>query len=157
MQLTYDEIIDVLNLKYISTKRIGYSLKPNIYNVVDLHNTLKNILPDKVKINVTIDERKYKTDLKINQTLMFTNKSFFYTTLGFTQSHQGTLNDIEEIYQILPGSYKSDKPVNITGIDKVHLKCNVVDGSIVNGVREPVLFFFLQINHPTIKYTKNQS
>ena len=41
MQLTYDEIIDVLNLKYIPSKRMGSSLKPNIYNVVDLNNTLK--------------------------------------------------------------------------------------------------------------------
>ena len=139
MQLTYNEIIDILDLKYIPTKRIGYSIEPNIYNVVDLNKALKYILPNNVKINVTIDERKYKTDLKINQTLIFTNKSFFYTILGFTQSDQGPLNDIEGFYQILAGSYKSDKPINITGIDKVHLKCNVVDGSIVNGVREPIL------------------
>ena len=84
MQLTYDEIIDILDLKYIPTKRIGYSLKPIIYPISDINETLKNILPDNVKINVTIDERKYKTDLKINQTLIFTNKSFFYTILGFT-------------------------------------------------------------------------
>ena len=58
MQLTYDEIIDVLNLKYNSTKRLGYSLKPNIYNVVDLNNTLKN-LPD-VKTSVTMDEKSIK-------------------------------------------------------------------------------------------------
>ena len=89
MQLTYNEIIDILDLKYIPTKRVGYSIEPNIYNVVDLNKTLKNILPNNVKINVTIDERKYKTDLKINQTLIFTNKSFFYTILGFTQSQQG--------------------------------------------------------------------
>ena len=43
---------------------------------------------------------------------------------------------------MIAGSYKSDKPINITGIDKVHLKCNVVDGSIVNGVREPILYSF---------------
>ena len=49
MQLTYDEIIDVLNLKYISTKRIGYSLEPGIYEIVDLNNTLKHILPNIVK------------------------------------------------------------------------------------------------------------
>ena len=84
MQLTYDEIINVLDLKYIPTKRMGYSIEPNIYNVVDLNKTLKNILPNNVKIDFTIDERKYETDLKINQTLMFTNKSFFYTILGFT-------------------------------------------------------------------------
>ena len=141
-QLTYDEIINILDLKYIPAKRMGYSIEPNIYNVVDLNKTLKNILPNNVKINVTIDERKYKTDLKINQTLIFTDKSFFYTILGFTQSHQGPLNDIEGFCQRIPGSYKSDKPINITGIDEVHLKCNVVDGSIVNGVREPILYSF---------------
>ena len=95
MQLTYNEIINILDLKYIPTKRIGYSIKPNIYNVVDLNKTLKNILPDNVKINITIDERKYKTDLKINQTLIFTYKSFFYTVLGFTQSHSYPLDEIE--------------------------------------------------------------
>ena len=76
-QLTYDEIIDVLDLKYFTTKRMGYSIEPNIYNLVDLNKTLKNILPNNVKIDINIDERKYKTDLKINQTLIFTNKSFF--------------------------------------------------------------------------------
>ena len=153
-KLTYDEIMDILDLKYIPTKRTGYSLEPNIYNVVDLNNTLKNFLPDNVKIDVTIDERKYKTDLKINQTLIFTNESFFYTILEFTQSHQGPLNDIEGFYQILPGSYKSDKPINITGIDKVHLKCNVVDGSIVNGVREPILYSFALDQPPGHKIYK---
>ena len=82
MQLTYNEFIDILDLKYISTKRIGYSIEPNIYNVVDLNKTLKNILPNNVRIDITIDERKYKTDLKSNQTLIFTKKSFFYTILG---------------------------------------------------------------------------
>ena len=36
-------------------------------------------------------------------------------------------------------SYKSKMPVNITGIDKVHLKCDCIDRSIVNGNREPIL------------------
>ena len=49
MQLTFDKNIDILDLKYFLTKRIGYSLNPNIYNVVDINNTLKNILPNIVK------------------------------------------------------------------------------------------------------------
>ena len=57
LQLTYGEIIDILDLKYIPTKRIGYSLKPNIYQISDKNNTVKNILPDNVKISVTIDEK----------------------------------------------------------------------------------------------------
>ena len=58
MQLTYDEIINILDLIYILTKRMGYSIEPNIYNVVDLNKTLKNILPNNIKINVSIDEKK---------------------------------------------------------------------------------------------------
>ena len=154
MQLTYDEIMDVLDLKYITTKRTGYSLNPGIYEIVDLNNTLKYILPDNVKVDVTIDDIRLKSNLKINQTLIFTGKSFFYTILGFTQSHQGPLNDIEGFYQILPGSYKSNKPINITGIDKIHLKCDCIQGSIVNGVREPILFSFALSSPPGHKIYK---
>ena len=57
MQLTYDEIINILDSKYIPTKSMGYSIEPNIYNVVDLNKTLKKILPNNIKINVSIDER----------------------------------------------------------------------------------------------------
>ena len=38
------------------------------------------------------------------------------------------------------GTRKSEKPVMITATDKVHLKCDSVDGSNVNGIREQTLF-----------------
>ena len=60
MQLTYDEIIDILDLKNNPTKRTGYSLNPGIYEVVDLNNTLKYILPDNMKVNATIDDVRLK-------------------------------------------------------------------------------------------------
>ena len=153
-QLTYDEIMDILDLKYTPTKRTGYSLSPGIYEVVDLNNTLKHILPDNVKINITIDDIRLKSNLKTNQTLLFTNKSFFYTILGYSPSHQGPLNDIRGFYQILPGNYKSDRPINITGIDKVHLKCDCIQGSITNGVREPILYSFALSSPPGCKLYK---
>ena len=154
MRLSYDEIMDILNLKYIPTKRTGYSLDLGIYEVDDLNNTLKYILPDNVKISVTIDDIRLKSNLKTNQTLIFTHKSFFYTLLGYTQSHHGPLNDIEVFYQISAGSYKSDRPNNITGIDKVHLKADCIQGSIVNGVREPILFSFALSSPPGHKIIK---
>ena len=79
MRLSYDEIMDMLDLKCIHTKRTGYSLNPGIYEVVDLNNPLKHILPDNVKVNITIDDVRLKSNLKTNQTLFFTEKSFFYT------------------------------------------------------------------------------
>ena len=41
MRLSYDEIMNILDLKYIPTKRMGYSLNPGIYEVADLNITLK--------------------------------------------------------------------------------------------------------------------
>ena len=71
MRLSYDEIMDILDLKYIPTKRTGYSLDPGIYEVIDLNNTLKYILPDNVKVNITIDDIRLKSNLKINQTSIY--------------------------------------------------------------------------------------
>ena len=154
MQLTYNEIIDILDLEYIPTKRIGYSLNPGIYEVVDLNNTLNYILPDNVKINVTIDDVRLKSNLKINQALIFTEKSFFYTILGFFRSHSYPLDDIDGFYQLIAGSYKGNKPINITGIDKIHLKSDCIQGSIVNGIREPILYSFALSSPPGHKIYK---
>ena len=154
MRLSYDEIMNILDLKYIPTKRTSYSLSPGIYEVIDLNNTLKFILPDNVKVNITIDDIRLKSNLKINQTLIFTERSFFYTILGFAQSRSYPLDDIDSHYQLIAGSYKSDKPINITGIDKVHLKCDCIQGSIVNGVREPILFSFALSSPPGHKIYK---
>ena len=95
-----------------------------------------------MKVSVTIDDIRIKANLKNNQTLIFTEKSFFYTILGFIQSRSYPLDDIEGFYQLIAGSYKSDIPINITGIDKVHLKCVCIQGSIVNGIREHILYSF---------------
>ena len=115
--------------------------------MVDLNNTFKYILPDNLKVLVTIDIR-LKSNLKTNQTLTFTDKSFLYTILGFTKSHSHPLDDIEGFYRLVAGSYKSDTPINITGIDKVHLKCDCINGSIVNGIREQILYSFALSSPP---------
>ena len=95
-----------------------------------------------MKINVTIDEKIYKSNLKNNQTLISTIKSFFYTILGFTQLHSYPLDEIDSFYQLIPGSYIYDKPINITGIDKVHLKFDCIDDSMMNGIRKPISYSF---------------
>ena len=154
MRLSYNEIMNILDLNYIPTKRTGYSLNTGIYEVVDLSNTLKHILPHVVKVNITIDDIRLKSNLKINQFLIFTAKSFFYTILRFTQSRSYPLDDIDTFYQLIAGSYKSDKPINITGIDKIHLKCDCIQGSIVNGIREPILYSFALSSPPGHKIYK---
>ena len=86
--------------------------------MIDLNNALKYILPNSVKVYITIDDIILKSNLKTNQTLLFTNKIFFYTILGYTQSHQGPLNDIKGFYQILAGSYQGDWPTTLQELIK---------------------------------------
>ena len=52
------------------------------------------------------------------------------------------------------GTHTSEKPVMITTTDKVHLKCDCVDGSIVNGIREQILFSFILSAPPGYKIIK---
>ena len=47
------------------------------------------------------------------------------------------------IYFDSPGVYTSEKILNLSAIDKSHLKCDVIDGSVQNGVRQPILFGFI--------------
>ena len=41
------------------------------------------------------------------------------------------------------GVYSSEKIFNLSIINKIHLKCDVFDGSIQDGVRQPILFSFV--------------
>ena len=110
-----------------------------------------------MKVSITIDHVRLKSNLKIIQTLIFTEKSFFYTILGFTQSHSYLFDDIDGFYQLIAGSCISDKPINLTGIDKVHLKCYCMHGSIVNGCRAAILYSFALDKPPGHRIYKEPS
>ena len=60
-----------------------------------------SLLLDDVKVNITIDDIRLKSNLTTNKTIRFTKNSFFYTKLGFTQSHSGTLGDFEGFVHLL--------------------------------------------------------
>ena len=107
--------------------------------MIDLNRILEHFLPDNVKVTNKIDDIRLKSNLNIKQTLLISKKSFFYTILGFVESHSG---DIEGFVHLIPGLYKSVNLNNITGIDKIHLKRDCIDGSIVNGIRNSILYSF---------------
>ena len=141
-QLTYDKTIEILNLKYIPTKGIGFSIPPTTYEIIDNSGMLKHSPPKEVKVDITIDDIRLETNIKINQTLIFTEKFFNTTILGFTQSRFYPLDDVDGFYQSIAELYNSDKPFIITVIDEIHIKRDCIFGSIVNGTREPILYSF---------------
>ena len=65
--------------------------------------------------------------------IRFDENSFFSTILGFTPGwHYKHYNQ-----------YLSQKIVNLSSTNKIHLKCDAIDGSVVNGVRQPILYSFV--------------
>ena len=56
MELTYSEIEKILDVKYIDTSTIGYTLPPGIYEIDDKNLMLKNLFPNEVKLNIKIDD-----------------------------------------------------------------------------------------------------
>ena len=77
------------------------------------------------------------------------------TTLNpihFTSELNKVLGFTNKDYQA--GTHTSEKQVMITTTDKVHLKCDCVDGSIVNGIREQILFSFSLSAPPGYKIIK---
>ena len=99
---------------------------------------LKRLLPNNVKISFIIDDIRLKSKLNINQTSIFTKKISFYTVLGSVKSYPAVLGDVGGFFKKIPGSYKSNEPNNIRGIDK----SDCINGSVIKGTREPFSYSF---------------
>ena len=84
LQLTYDEFFDILDVKFRAGLTKGYTLVPGNYEVSDINKMLKSLLPEEVKVNVTTDDIRLKSNLTTNETIRFTKKSFFFVISGFT-------------------------------------------------------------------------
>ena len=63
-----------------------------------------------------------------------------YKILDSTQSLLGPLGYIEGFIQLILELYESNRPTNTIGIDKVYIKCDCINASVVNGTREPILY-----------------
>ena len=122
--------------------------------MVDVNITLKYIWPDNVKISVTVDDVSINSNFKSFQSLIFTKNLFFYIILGITRWHSYPLDDIDGFYQLIAGSYRSDRPIKLTGIDNVHLKCDCINGSIVSGAIKSILYSFALSSPPGHKIYK---
>ena len=109
----------------------GIQLTPGAYELVDINASVKQISNKSdydFKFNIILDIISMKSVLTTSNLIHFNSE--LNKVLGFTHT----------VYP--PGTHTSEKPVMITTTDKVHLKCDCVDGSIVNGIREQILFSF---------------
>ena len=128
-------ILDLYGIGSVSNC-LGIEIPPGAYELDDISNSIQQELisscssslnPD-LKINIKADTISMKSILKTSKPIYYNSE--LNTLLGFTKT------------DYTAGTHKSEKPVMITTTDKVHLKCDCVDGSIVKGIREQILFSF---------------
>ena len=77
MELTYDEIVDIFDVKYIAGSTTGRTLTPGMYEIIDINLMLKFSLPNELKVIITIDDIRLRSNLTTNKTIKFTKISFF--------------------------------------------------------------------------------
>ena len=113
MGLTYSEVDKVVDTKYFAKLTISFTLPASVYEIIDINWFLKTLLPNEVKLNIKIDDIRLRSNLTTNKIMRFTEKSFFYTILGFTQSHSGPLDDIERLLKYYWAPIRAMNPVKL--------------------------------------------
>ena len=128
-----------LILKQYKEKFFTYELDPGNYTIEDLQKAVYPFGDHENTLQIEYDDLNKKINLILTRfgdtfgTLRFVEKSFFHTLLGFTP-----------YWDYKPGVYTSDKVIlNLNTINKIHLKCDCIDGSIQDGIRQPILFSFV--------------
>ena len=147
VDLVEDDIkvfLDKYNASFIT-----YKLEPGIYTSKDLSEALFNILqPEYPKssseIVIEFDDFIRKSKLVVNPGIIaikFDEKSFFNKIFGFFSGW-----DYKHYNE-----YTSQKIVNLSKTNKIHLKSNVIDGSIQNRLRQPIIYSFVLNKKPGYK------
>ena len=129
-------VLDEYNSNFLT-----YELAPGIYSYRDIAEAVFYILQSdypqsNCEILIRLDDITRKTKLVVRSGIIairFDEKSFFSTILGFTPGW-----DYKHYNQ-----YLSQKIVNLSSTNKIHLKCDAIDGSVVDGVRQPILYSFV--------------
>ena len=137
--------INLPPFEIIENDFFGIQLTPGDYELVDINKAIEQKINESnydFKIDIQADTISMKSVLTTSNPIHFNSRSNIL--LRFTNKD----------YQA--GTHASEKPGMITTTDKVHLKCDCIDGSIGNGIREQILFPSILVLLPDIKLYKNQ-
>ena len=152
IELVEDDVRLVLD-DFIS-KFITYEITPGIYTLKDLSEALFNLLHPEyreynVSVDIEFDDITMKTKSVVRPGIIaikFDEKSFFSTILGFT-SCWDSKHYIKHI---------SQKIVKLSTTNKNHLKCDYIDGSIQNGIKQAIFYSFVLDKKPGYRVFVNQ-
>ena len=125
---------------------VTYDLDPASYTIDYLQEAVYPLGDHEGTLQIENDDSNKKTKLvltrfgSIFEALRFDEKSVSHTLLGFTPFWD--YKPTNAIHSDSNGVYGKNKFLKFN-TKKIHLKCDCIDGSVVNGVREPILFNFV--------------
>ena len=144
-----------LILKQYNAVFVTYDLDPGIYTIEDLREAVFFLGDHEGTLQIEYDDLNKKTKLLLTRfgctfgTLRFDEKSFFISSLGFTPYWD--YKPTNATHSDGHGVYTSEKILILNGINKIHLKCDVIDGSFQNGIRQPIPICFVFDKKPGFK------
>ena len=150
-----DEVDIQLSLRHYNSNFVTYELSSGFYTIKDFAEGVYNKGDHAGTLPIDYYDITMKTKLNFIQfsshfgTSGFDEKSFLDTSLGFRPfwAYKHTI----AIHADSPGVYTSDKILHLSTIDKIHLKCDVIDGSVVSGIQEARLTSFVLDKPPGYK------
>ena len=138
-----DEDIQLFQNKY-NSNFVTYERFPGIDTIKDTSEAVYKMGDHEGTLQIEYDDMSMKTKLILTRfggtfgNLRFDEKTILNTFLGVTSYWD--FRPTNAIYADSPGVYTSDEISNLSTTNKTHLKFDVVDGSVVKGIRGPILF-----------------
>ena len=137
-----------LILKQYNEKFFTYELDPGNYTIEDIQKAVYPLGDHEGTLQIDYDDLNKKVKLILTRfgstfgTLRIDKKSFFHRLLKFEPCWD--YKPTNAIHADSPGVITSDEIIlNLNTIKKIHLKCDCIDGSIQDGMGQPILFSFV--------------
>ena len=155
-------------LEHYNSNFVTYELSSGIYTINDISDAVYT-MDHEGTLKIGYDDISMKTKLILTRfggtfgTLKLDNKFFLKLFLGFTP--YWNFKPTNALHADSAGVYTSNKILNINTKDQFHFECDVIDGSILCGVHNPVLYSFVLskpsgykvLHQPeTVHYKKNK-
>ena len=141
-----------LTLNQSNSIFVTHDILPGIYPIENISKVVYTRGDHEGTLQIDYDDITTKKKLVLTRfastfgRLIIGEKSDFDISLRFTPIWG--YKPINAIHVDSPGVNSSDKTLNLGKTDKIHMKCDVIDGSIQKGLTHPILFSFVLDKNP---------
>ena len=146
-----DEDDNQLIWKQNNSDFITFELRPGIYSIKDNSEFVFTMGDHERTLQIEFNDFSMKTKPistrsgGIFGTIKFDEKSFFNTLLDFTPHWEYKPPNAIHVYT-------SEKFIKLNTVDKTQSKCDANDGSVVNGLRQPIFSSFVSDKSPGCRF-----